>query len=150
MVQDGRQRWEHPHAVRVLLVDDQAASRQFAALRLGQHPGIAVVGEAASEAEAAALVSSLDPDVALLDLLLPGQPGQNGLVVARHLHDLSPRLRVLMTGHESSPGLDRIARGAGTAGFLPASALSPEALLALPGSQPPTPLATPQAAPLAA
>src|SRR5213075_3246714 len=40
-----------------------------------KHPGIEVVGEASNAAEAAQLVASLDPDLLLLDVQMPGGSG---------------------------------------------------------------------------
>ncbi len=58
--------------VRVVVADDQTVVREGLVTLLGLVPGIEVVGAAADGAEACALVAEHDPDVALLDLRMPG------------------------------------------------------------------------------
>ncbi len=58
-----------------ILVDDERLARRELARLLQAHPAIAVVGQAASVDEAAALVSRLDPDVVFLDIQMPRRSG---------------------------------------------------------------------------
>lgn len=59
----------------ILLVDDHAMVRQGLRLMLDARPGLDVVGEAASGSEAIEQARDLQPDVILLDLLMPGMTG---------------------------------------------------------------------------
>jgi two-component system, NarL family, invasion response regulator UvrY len=62
-------------ALRVLVVDDQAAFRRAATLLLRTAAGLTMVGEAASGEEAIVLCQSLEPDLVLMDVRLPGITG---------------------------------------------------------------------------
>ena len=61
--------------VTVLIVDDHPVVREGMRGMLVGEPDIEVVGEASDGAEAAALASSLRPDVVLMDLRMPGTDG---------------------------------------------------------------------------
>ena len=62
-------------SVRILVVDDHWVVRQGLRMFLGDQPGFAVAGEAADGEEAVRLVRDLQPDVVLMDLLMPGLDG---------------------------------------------------------------------------
>jgi len=64
-----------PLPVRVLLVEDSEVYRSSLELLLGLEDGIDVVGAVATGDDAVALASALHPDVALVDLRLPGMSG---------------------------------------------------------------------------
>jgi two-component system, LytTR family, response regulator AlgR len=68
--------------LRVLIADDEPPARERLRALLAELPDIEVVGEAGSGADAVALAGSLAPDIALLDVRMPGM---NGLEAARHL-----------------------------------------------------------------
>ena len=76
----------------VIIVDDQPAFRtQFRQL-LAQ-AGLVVVGEAGDIPEAEAKAQTLHPDLAVVDVMLPGLNGFEG---TRRLKALRPALRVIM------------------------------------------------------
>jgi DNA-binding NarL/FixJ family response regulator len=79
--------------VRVLVADDHAIVRTGIRHVLEGEPGFAVVGEAATGPQALALALELRPDVAVLDISMPGQ---SGLVVAAELRRHCPDTRVLI------------------------------------------------------
>jgi two-component system response regulator NreC len=79
--------------VRVLVADDHAIVRTGIRHVLEGEPGFAVVGEAATGAEALALALELRPDVAVLDISMPGQ---SGLGVTAELRRHCPDTRVLI------------------------------------------------------
>jgi CheY-like chemotaxis protein len=61
--------------VRVVVADDQSAVREGLVLLLGTLPGIVVAGQAADGEAAVELVGSVRPQVALMDLNMPGCDG---------------------------------------------------------------------------
>lgn len=81
---------------RVLIVDDQPAFRRHLR-RLLTMAGLTVIGEAGDIPEAEALVKALQPDMALVDVVLPGVSGIAGTA---RLRAIAPRMRViLMSAH---------------------------------------------------
>jgi len=79
--------------ISVLLVDDHAVVREGYRRLLERDPDLAVVGEAASIAEALSLDRELQPDVVVLDIALPGV---SGIEILRRLLAHRPDARVLM------------------------------------------------------
>lgn len=79
--------------IRVIVADDHAIVRTGIRHVLESEPGFAVVGEAANGAEAIELARTLAPDVAVLDISMPGE---SGLQVAQELRRQSPATRVLI------------------------------------------------------
>ena len=77
----------------IVLADDHPIVRQGMRGLLESEPGFVVVGEAGDGREAVELVERLQPDVAILDLMMPEL---NGLEVARRALRLSPRTRVVI------------------------------------------------------
>jgi NarL family two-component system response regulator LiaR len=61
--------------IRVLVVDDHLVVRKGIRALLGTEPGIEVVGEAGNGAEAVAEAARLQPDVILMDLVMPEMDG---------------------------------------------------------------------------
>ena len=97
----------------LMLVDDHAILREGLRALLELEPDFQVVGEAASADDAIALAVSLQPDVVLTDI---GMPGRSGLALVRDLRNVCPRVRVvLLTAHASEEyiraGLDCKADG---------------------------------------
>jgi CheY-like chemotaxis protein len=86
---------------RVLIVDDHASFRRLAA-RLLSEAGFAVVGEAADGASALRETGRLQPDLILLDIVLPNM---SGLEVATMLADESGAPRVVLTSSRSRSDL---------------------------------------------
>jgi DNA-binding NarL/FixJ family response regulator len=80
-------------AIRVLVADDHAIVRTGIRHVLESEPGFTVVGEAATGAEVIALAERLRPDVAVLDISLPGD---SGLRVAAELRRIAPETHVLI------------------------------------------------------
>src|SRR5688572_29230347 len=79
--------------IRVLVVDDHPIVREGLVTVLADQPEIEVVGAAGSAAEAQTLLAQARPEVALLDLELPGASGLDALPL---LMAASPELRILV------------------------------------------------------
>lgn len=113
---------------RVLLVDDHPAFRDL--LRgLLTAAGFAVVDEAGDIAEAETLVDALRPDLAVVDVMMPGVSGLEG---TPRLKALLPTLRViLISAHADEAGaLRRAALAAGAEAFVPKDSLELEVVRA--------------------
>ncbi len=103
--------------IRVLIADDQPLVRAGLAALLAAEPGIEVAGVAADGSEALAMALDLVPDVACLDVRMPGR---SGIDVARVLcaPDADPQVPVLVL---TTFDLDDYVFGAleaGVSGFL--------------------------------
>jgi len=100
--------------LRVMVVDDHALVR--AAIRQAiSSPGIEVVAEAATAAEALETAPEARPDVLLLDL---GLPDRNGLQVLRELRERLPCTQVVVLTVSGSPRDVHEAVRSGAAGYL--------------------------------
>ncbi len=101
--------------IRVLLVDDHTVVRECLAAALGSSSDVLVVGEAGDGVTAIELAMSLRPDVAVIDITMPGL---SGIEVARRLHADLPRTRVLvLTMHEDEEYVLHMVRS-GASGYL--------------------------------
>jgi DNA-binding NarL/FixJ family response regulator len=79
--------------VRVIVADDQSAVREGLVLLLGTLPGIEVAGEAADGDAAVQLVAATAPQVALMDL---NMPGCDGVAATRRITADHPGTRVVV------------------------------------------------------
>ncbi|MGO1049333.1 response regulator transcription factor [Crossiella sp. CA198] len=101
--------------IRVLLADDQALVRGALAALLGLEADIQVVAQVGSGDEVLAAALEHRPDVALLDVQMPGK---DGLAAAAELRDALPGCRVLILTTFGRPGYLARAMSAGAAGFV--------------------------------
>lgn len=70
-------------AIRILLADDHDVVREGLRMFLGRDPELEVVGEAADGAEAVQLARLLNPDIVLMDLLMPVLDGVAATAIIR-------------------------------------------------------------------
>jgi DNA-binding NarL/FixJ family response regulator len=101
--------------ISVLIADDHPVVRQGLQVLLSVQDGIEVAGEAADGREAVRLAAELDPDVLLLDLMLPVL---DGIGVLRELRTRGIRTRVLVLTSAVEPALTTLAVRAGAAGLV--------------------------------
>lgn len=110
--------------IRVVVVDDQALVRGGFRAILSAHPDIDVVGEGGTGKDAVTLVHDLHPDVALIDVRMPGL---DGIEATRQIAASGAGCRVLMlTTFDVDEHIYNAFR-AGASGFL-LKTVSPEAL----------------------
>ena len=101
--------------IRVLLVDDHHLVRTGIKRLLADEAGIEVVGEAASGKEALGLARQCEPEVILLDLIMPGK---GGLEATRKLLRINQAFKILIVSvHEAGP-LPGCLLEAGALGYL--------------------------------
>jgi NarL family two-component system response regulator LiaR len=79
--------------IRVLIVDDHTIVRQGVRAFLETQPDIIVVSEAASGAQAISLCAEHNPDVVLMDLIMPEM---NGVEATRQIKQISPQTQVII------------------------------------------------------
>ncbi len=101
--------------IRLLLADDQALVRGALATLLGLEPDMEVVAEVGTGDEVVAAARSSNPDVALIDVEMPGL---DGIAATAALHDALPEVRVLIVTTFGRPGFLRRALQAGASGFV--------------------------------
>jgi DNA-binding NarL/FixJ family response regulator len=101
--------------IRVVVADDHAMVRAGLTRLLQDLPGVDVVAVAADGREAIALIDEHRPDVALLDITMPGLSGLNALtrITADH-----PEVRVIMLSMHDNEEYVGHALKAGAAGYL--------------------------------
>lgn len=101
--------------IRLLLAEDQGMMRGALALLLGLEEDFEVVAQVGDGEEILPKALETEPDVALLDIELPGR---SGLDAAADLRDRLPGCRVLILTTFGRPGYLRRAMEAGASGFL--------------------------------
>ncbi|MFI1887010.1 response regulator [Streptomyces jumonjinensis] len=101
--------------VRVVLADDEAMIRAGVCAILGSDPGIEVVAEAGDGREAVEMAIGHRPDVALLDIRMPGL---DGLRAAEELRRVLPGTALMMLTTFSEDEYIARALDAGVSGFL--------------------------------
>jgi DNA-binding NarL/FixJ family response regulator len=102
--------------IRVLLVDDHDLLRAGLRSRLEREPGIEVVGDADTAERAVVMARRLQPDVILLDLLMPRKSGYEAIP---ELVEVAPQAKILVVSSQGAPSSVRRALSAGAAGYLP-------------------------------
>jgi DNA-binding NarL/FixJ family response regulator len=99
---------------RVLIVEDEPILREALAEML-EAKHIRVAGQAGDGEEAVSLASTLQPDVVLMDLRMPGM---DGIEATRQIKEILPKTQVLVLSAYDDPGLHRSAEQVGVFCYL--------------------------------
>ena len=102
-------------SVRVLVVDDHQLFAEGLIQLLGVEDRLEVVGHARNGWEAVGLTLSLEPDLVLMDVSMPGM---DGIEATRRICTLRPQTSVLVLTGSTGPEGARAAADAGAAGYL--------------------------------
>ncbi len=103
-----------PTALKVLLVDDHAVVRQGLRAYLELQAGIEVCAEADGARQAGEQAQRTQPDVAIVDLVMPGE---DGIQATRWICSVSPHTRVLLLTSRLGSADVQPAFDAGAAGY---------------------------------
>jgi DNA-binding NarL/FixJ family response regulator len=114
--------------IRVLIVDDHAVLRSGLHLLLDAQSDIEVVGEAGDVKEAVFETRDKKPDVVLMDVVMPGQTGIEGVPLV--LKE-APEAKVLVLSMQDDPRYVREAFAAGAAGYILKEAVDAEVVGAI-------------------
>jgi DNA-binding NarL/FixJ family response regulator len=105
-----------PMNPRILIVDDHEIVREGIRTLLGRSRSEwQICGEASNASEALAAVKTLEPDVVILDITMPGT---SGLEVAKRIKNMQIRSRVLIFTMHESERLATEVRDAGAHGYV--------------------------------
>ncbi|MCW5852869.1 MAG: response regulator transcription factor [Anaerolineae bacterium] len=114
--------------MRVFIADDHAVLRAGLRLLIDSQSDMQAVGEASNGGETLARVKSVNPDILLLDLSMPGL---GGLAILRDLRIYVPQMRVVVLTMHTDEAYVREALRLGASGYVVKSAADQELLAAL-------------------
>ena len=114
--------------IRVLIVDDHELLRAGLRSRLETENSITTVGEADSAEQAVVMARALQPDLILLDLLLPRKSGYEAIP---ELAEAAPDAKVLVVSSQTAPSSVRRALSAGARGYIPKHSSDSELVTAI-------------------
>src|SRR6202451_947611 len=104
-----------PDPVRLLLAEDQVMIREALAALLSFEGGIEVVAQVGRGDEVAKAAADTHPDVAVLDIEMPGM---DGLTAAAELKRSHPDIKIVILTTFGRPGFLRRAMESGVSAFL--------------------------------
>jgi DNA-binding NarL/FixJ family response regulator len=114
--------------IRILLVDDHGLIRSALRSRLDREDDLTTVGEAETVPQAIRKARTLQPDVVLLDLVLPRRSGSDAI---EELLEEAPSTRILVVSSLAQPTSVRRALTAGAHGYVPKRASDTELIEAI-------------------
>lgn len=101
--------------IRIMIVDDHAVVRSGLGAFLAAVPDLELVGEAEDGEQAVARANSLQPDVILMDLMMPGM---DGVTATRLIREQTPSIQVLALTSFQEDDMVQSAMQAGAIGYL--------------------------------
>src|SRR5690349_8651873 len=101
--------------IRVIIADDHEIVRQGVRNLVENEPGMEVCGEATCGRDIVEVAARTNPDVAILDISMPGL---NGIEATRQILKANPKIRVLMFTMHDAEQLVHEVFGAGAKGYL--------------------------------
>ncbi len=102
-------------AIRVLIVDDHGMVRRGLNAYLKNEPGIDIVGDAKDGTQALAMCDRLQPDIVLMDLVMPDM---NGVDATQVIHERWPQIQVIALTSFQEKDLVQEALQAGAISYL--------------------------------
>jgi DNA-binding NarL/FixJ family response regulator len=101
--------------IRIILVDDQKLIRECLKVLLEQEPDLEVIGTAGNGKDGIKLAQELRPDVALIDIEMPGIDGLSTTqIISQQLNDIKI---IILSSHEDKRYISKALR-AGAKGYL--------------------------------
>jgi hemolysin D len=101
--------------IKILIVDDQLVVREKLQAILGKQSGLIVVGTAIDGDQVMSQVQSLQPDVVLMDIEMPGK---NGLAAAAEIRQRFPGIKIVMITSSDHADLVRESLLRGISGYI--------------------------------
>jgi two-component system, NarL family, response regulator NreC len=114
--------------IRVLVVDDHAVVRSGLRRLIDEESDMETVGEAGTVRDAIFEARSTTPDLILMDVVMPGESGIEGLPKLLHEH---PEVKVLVLSMQDDPRYLREAFAAGASGYVLKEAADTEVVTAI-------------------
>jgi len=102
--------------IKLILVDDHQLVRTGIANLLSGEAGFEIIGEAADAKDLFELLKKSQPDIAVLDIALPGM---SGIEITKKLHNDFPGIRILILSMHTSEEFIFNAINSGARGYLP-------------------------------
>jgi DNA-binding NarL/FixJ family response regulator len=115
-------------SIRVMIVEDFLAFREFVRTKLGQRSELQVICEVSDGLEAVHKGRELRPNLILLDI---GLPTLNGIEAARRILSLVPESKIIFLSQETSPAIVQEAMRLGAWGYVFKSDAEVHLLLAI-------------------
>lgn len=103
------------NSIRILITDDHAVVRSGLSKFLMVHRDLELVGEASDGSEAVQLVALYQPDVVLMDLMMPGT---DGITATREIKQKYPKVKVIALTSFAEQAMVQGALQAGAVGYL--------------------------------
>ena len=142
-VRDEEQTVIDNHRIRVMLVDDHAVVRSGLSAFLLAFDDLELIGEAADGLEALSLCNRIQPDVILMDLVMPRMDGASAIKAIRELY---PSIQIIALTSFKENDLVQSALKAGAIGYLLKNVSSDELARAIRAAAKGRPTLAPEAA----
>jgi two-component system response regulator NreC len=114
--------------IRVLVVDDHAVVRSGLRMLIDAESDMQTVGEAGSVRDAIFEARTANPDLVLMDVVMPGESGLEGVPKLLHEH---PEVKVLVLSMQDDPRYVREAFAVGASGYVLKEAADVEVVTAI-------------------